>query len=357
MKRHTRFAIVTALLTLGVIFLGPELLLRMYHGKLLDVESLHRGNLTRTPRAEYDPHLGWVPAKGHHFRPPQERSYLNEFGLRSNGPLSAPPNPEDSRNVILAVGDSFTFGDRVSDHQTWPAQLERLTGRQVLNGGVFGYGVDQAYLRAQSLLETYDTDLVLLALIDDDVNRAEFSYFSGWKPYFEWVDGDLLLRNTPVPRFGSPSQFAALHSILGYSYFSRFLLRRVAPTWWYGATKKVHSDGERVTIELAKRLGKMATRRGAVLVVITLPNDDDDWVGVLASGTSRPRLPAVVKRIQQHGIRVLDLAPRLASLHASVNGDVFVIGHYSESANAWVAEQIAGFVANVERHESASPAH
>ena len=30
MKGHTRFAIVTAFLTLGVIFLGPELLLRMY---------------------------------------------------------------------------------------------------------------------------------------------------------------------------------------------------------------------------------------------------------------------------------------------------------------------------------------
>ena len=67
--------------------------------------------------------------------------------------------------MILAVGDSFTFGDRVSDHETWPAQLERLTGRQVLNAGVFGYGVDQAYLRAVALLETYDTDLVVLALI------------------------------------------------------------------------------------------------------------------------------------------------------------------------------------------------
>ena len=118
----------------------------------------YRATLTQRPRAQYDPNLGWVPTKGHYFRRPQERSFVNEFGLRSNGPLSEPPNLEDS-SAILAVGDFFTFGDRVSDHETWPAQLERLTGRQVLNGGVFGYGVDQAYLRAEALLETYDTDV------------------------------------------------------------------------------------------------------------------------------------------------------------------------------------------------------
>ena len=61
-----------------------------------------------------------------------------------------------------------------------------------------------------------------------------------------------------------------------------------------------------------------------------------------------------MKGIQQQGIPVLDLAPHMASLRASVDGDVFVIGHYSESANAWVAEQVADFVADLERRESAT---
>ena len=34
---------------------------------------------------------------------------------------------------ILAVGNSFTYGDEVNDGQTWPAQLQLLTGRRVLN--------------------------------------------------------------------------------------------------------------------------------------------------------------------------------------------------------------------------------
>jgi hypothetical protein len=40
------------------------------------------------------------------------------------------------------MGGSFTFGEDVSDLEAWSAQLQRLTGRRVLNGGVSGYGFD-----------------------------------------------------------------------------------------------------------------------------------------------------------------------------------------------------------------------
>jgi hypothetical protein len=33
------------------------------------------------------------------------------------------------------------------DEETWPTQLQRLTGRRVLNGGVTGYGFDQMVLQ------------------------------------------------------------------------------------------------------------------------------------------------------------------------------------------------------------------
>ena len=52
-------------------------------------------------------------------------------------------------SVILAVGDSFTFGDEVKDDETWPAHLQQLLGRRVLNAGVSGYGFDQIVLRAE----------------------------------------------------------------------------------------------------------------------------------------------------------------------------------------------------------------
>ena len=73
MKKHTRFAIATVILTLGVIVLGPELLLRLYHGKLLDVESLHRRDIVKCcgsasgviKRLPPDPPRYFVPVAPH----------------------------------------------------------------------------------------------------------------------------------------------------------------------------------------------------------------------------------------------------------------------------------------------------
>jgi lysophospholipase L1-like esterase len=54
-----------------------------------------------------------------------------------------------AKRRIAVVGDSFTFGLEVRYEDTWPYQLERALGPEfrVLNLGVDGYGVDQAFLR------------------------------------------------------------------------------------------------------------------------------------------------------------------------------------------------------------------
>src|SRR5438128_2007424 len=63
---------------------------------------------------------------------------IDADGLRYSGKnLPAGDGP------ILAVGDSYTWGEDVGDLEAWPAQLQRLSGRRVLNGGVTGYGFDQ----------------------------------------------------------------------------------------------------------------------------------------------------------------------------------------------------------------------
>src|SRR5690242_6715975 len=57
-------------------------------------------------------------------------------GTRSNGSQAV----QNGTEPILALGDSFTWGDHVSDWESWPARLEQLSGRKVVNGGVPGYG-------------------------------------------------------------------------------------------------------------------------------------------------------------------------------------------------------------------------
>jgi hypothetical protein len=76
------------------------------------------------------------------------------------------------------VGDSFTFGLEVRYEDTWPRQLERLLGPefQVLNFGVDGYGVDQAYLRYRRDGLAWRPEIVVLGVIDDDFRRTMCVY-------------------------------------------------------------------------------------------------------------------------------------------------------------------------------------
>src|SRR5262249_17188904 len=80
--------------------------------------------------------------------------------------------PTSSDGAILAVGDSFVFGDQVSDDETWPAILERRLDRRVVNGGVSGYGTAQAALHAAHLLKAEPYSLMILSiLVTEDLRR------------------------------------------------------------------------------------------------------------------------------------------------------------------------------------------
>ena len=129
----------------------------------------------------FDELLGYVPREG--FSAILNTSgwhgdklTIRKDGFRSNG-SEPPPLPAE----VLVVGDSFTFGEQVSDDETWPACLERKLGQGVDNGGVNGYGTAQALRRASlKLAEKSYTTLVLSTLVGDDFGRDRLSYFSGF---------------------------------------------------------------------------------------------------------------------------------------------------------------------------------
>jgi hypothetical protein len=145
----------------------------------------------------YSPQLGWELKPN--IRTPELNS--NSKGLRGTREYLFEP-PAGVRRV-LCIGDSFMFGENLSDEQTLPAQLETLLNRngrwEVLNLADHGYGTDQQLLRLRQLGFQYRADLVVVGFFEDDLSRNTLSFRDYAKPYFELEGQRLILRNTPVP--------------------------------------------------------------------------------------------------------------------------------------------------------------
>jgi len=224
------------------------------------------------------------------------------------------------------------------------ALLENTLNKRVLNAGVGAYGIDQAYLRAELLLEQYNPDVVILSFISDDINRTELSYYpygGGWKPYFEYEDGSLVLRNVPVPRAPPPQgshSFQTLRNGLSYSALADFVLNRIAGKWWRDLpVKQIHQDGENVSVDLLVRMNALTKGHGGQFIAVAFATN--------GSIGNNARLPNLVERLREKDIEVLNLLPEMLKLQPSQLQKLFQPGgHYSPAGNRWVGERIAAFL-------------
>jgi hypothetical protein len=102
-----------------------------------------------------DDRRGWalVPGKYDFFNSAaftRARMSINEFGIRSG---SEPFQAAATRKRVTVFGDSFVFGEALSDGERFTEDLQRRVGQdcEVVNAGVPGYGTGQELLLLEEL--------------------------------------------------------------------------------------------------------------------------------------------------------------------------------------------------------------
>jgi hypothetical protein len=368
-SRSALFAAVTVVGALGLVLLAAELVTRVTRGELATtdnfIERQIRYDVHTTGIGQWDAALGWStrPSAG----ADDGNASTDAFGFRHNARASE--RPVTATPLTLAVGDSYTWGFEVRNAESWPAALERLTGRRVINAGVPGYGVDQMVLRLEALLANPAVprpQVVVLALIADDLARIRLQRRTGlWKPWFArdpaGPDRPLTLHGVPVPPLDPGlSSVTGLRGLFGYSLFIDTLARRVDETTWLHGVPLSEWDkpvpgpeetGVLLGCQLVRRARDRAHSAGAGFVAVTLPSWGEmgrsEWFVpfgqcVRDSGTALVAIDAVVydDRERQRWFEQYGYAGT----------------HLSAAANEWVAGQIRSTVDWAAAHPLEAPA-
>jgi len=281
----------------------------------------------------YDATLGWT-------LPPS--CQVPSLSTDAQGFRRTPDGAFTGRPAVLATGSSFTQGEEVADDEAWPAQLQSIVGRKVVNGGVSGYAFDQAVLYTERMAPRIKPRLVVIGFTPDDVRRSELAEaWSRQKPFFTVTDGRLELRNVPVPgqlRASPPT----LGRLFGWSALAEELTQRLGMQrgWYFDEAQGAPpGSGEEIACLLTTRLARLG------VPVMLLSQYSRGYAMADATGKDRDRrtVAKVLGCATAAGLIAFDLAGPLQAAIAQRGVDaLYRTDHHSAEGNRVVAEAIRG---------------
>ncbi|MBU2025273.1 MAG: hypothetical protein ABIC19_03640 [Patescibacteria group bacterium] len=98
------------------------------------------------------------------------RVITNKQGLRMEHDLEFPK----TKKRILCLGDSFTFGPYLDNHDTFPQLLgAKYPQFEVINGGISSYTISDELKMFQEKTKYVEPDLVILQVLDNDIGDLQ----------------------------------------------------------------------------------------------------------------------------------------------------------------------------------------
>jgi lysophospholipase L1-like esterase len=127
--------------------------------------------------------------------------------------------------VVLAFGDSLTYGTGARESESYPEQLEQLITRRVVRAGVPGEVTAQALARLPAMLDEHSPELLLLCTGGNDFlrrlgNRQAEDNVRAMVKLARSRGVGVLLIGTPEPGFPvtPPPFYAAIAEEFGLPY-------------------------------------------------------------------------------------------------------------------------------------------
>jgi len=266
----------------------------------------------------------------------------NSKGLRGTTGYEYSRTPGKQR--ILVLGDSFTFGEEVSDDETYAHDLESaLPNTEVLNLGVQGYGHDQMLLYLRDEGVKYHPDVVILGFAYLDIYRNLWTFFAYAKPRFKVDAGRLELTNVPVP---TPEHVLAVEPYRPKALDLMVMLRDKL-LWNFG---KKEVEARDLTRWVLREIIATTRSAGAVPVFVYLPVYEEIQQPSGNSIAAKPATPPLPEReeyvksiCQEQGISCLFLGPAFRA-EVERGRDFNSRGHWNPQAHKLAAEHIRDFL-------------
>jgi hypothetical protein len=340
----------------GVEVFGTTLIPKDWHSVRIWNRRLLEENPQSLSYLIVDDMVGWTVARN---RMSKDGTYMSSReGIRS-GALDVSYDKSKRSHRVVAVGDSFTFGLGVPFQSSWGTQLENKLGNiiEVLNFGVDGYGIDQAYLRYHRDAKAFHADLVVFSFVEWDLLRAIHVYpFVGlpdWeipfaKPRFAMLKGKLELLNVPLMKPNNLLDFEAVTSLPFLEYESgyaaeewgrrwyhssalvRYLLSKV-PRWPRPSSLTSEDTMILINAEILVHFVREVEAAGSIPLLVYLPSRTD------FTEEKRRLRELFFGALQARGLRYADLT---SCMKHGVYNTMFIEGdpHYSSEGNARAAD-------------------